>query len=684
MGVSIKWLRKYIDFDWQPEELAHKLTMAGVAIEGIEKRDTDTVMELDLTPNRGDCLGLINLAREVAALNGNMVKIPEVVINENNEDIRDYISIEISAQDLCKRYAARLIRNCEIKPSPAWMQEALLNSGIRPINNIVDVTNYVLLETNQPLHAFDYRLLGEQKRILVRKAVDKEEFTTLDGFNRELDKEMLVITDGQRPIALAGIMGGENTEINNNTTDVLLESANFLGTNIRKTSRKLGLRSESSARFEKGSDINGVLYAINRAAQLIQELAGGEIVKGIYDVYPEPIKPEQVTLRPNRVNYLLDTRLSAEEVKNYLEKLKFNVKEDGEKYIVDIPSYRPDIELEVDLIEEVARLYGYDRIPAKLPCGDTTQGGLTPSQVFREKVRTTMARRLNEVISYSFINPVAFDWLLIPEDSTLRNVVKVANPLSEEQSVMRTTLLPGLLETVSRNLARKNQNVAFFELGSIFYPEPEGLPVEKLHLGAVVTGSNEINWLKTKVAMDFFYLKGILEDLLRESGIEDYEFVQVKKPAYHPGRTAVLMHENEEIGIIGEVHPLVLQNYDIKARTCIFELDMEALYKLSKNINMVEEIAKFPGVERDIALLLAQDVRAYDVLKVIRKAEKELLQNIVVFDVYTGEQVPEGYKSIALKLTFQSHEKTLTDADVNNSIEKILADLKTELKAVLR
>ncbi|MDD2586051.1 MAG: phenylalanine--tRNA ligase subunit beta [Syntrophomonadaceae bacterium] len=684
MGISVKWLKKYVDFNWTPEELAHNLTMGGIAIEGVEKIDGDAILELDLTPNRGDCQGLINIAREVAALTAAELKIPAVNIAESSANINDYISVEIDAPDLCKRYTARLVKNCKIMPSPEWLQEALINSGIRPINNIVDITNYVLLETNQPLHAFDYNLLSDEKRILVRRAKNNEKFTTLDEVERKLDEDMLVITDGVRPVALAGIMGGLNTEINDDTTDVLIESAYFMGGNIRKTSRKLALRTDSSVRFEKGLDINGIVYALNRAAQLMQELAEGEVVGGICDAYPELQEQLQVALRPERVNYLLGTEITPQEIKHYLRKLGLQMSEVDGTFLVEIPSYRPDITMEVDLIEEVARLYGYDNIPSSLPYGNTTQGGLSAFQKFRDTVKNILANYLHEVVNYSFINPVAFDRLSLPADSSLREVIKVANPLSEEQSVMRTLLLPGLLENISKNLARKNENLAFFEMGKVFYPSQESLPVEQEKIGAVVCGTSEINWLKNKVEMDFFYLKGIIEDLLAQLGIEKCEFVQAEKNAYHPGRTALLLCGNKKIGVLGEVHPEILQNFDIKTRCCACELDIQVLFELSHGKKMLQQITRYPSVERDIAVLLDREIKASEAITIIKEAEQELLSGIVVFDIYTGEQISEGLKSMAFKLTFQSKERTLTEDEINTSIDNILQNLKTRLQAQLR
>jgi phenylalanyl-tRNA synthetase beta chain len=683
MGVSINWLKQYIDIEWTPEELAHRLTMAGIAVEGVEESDADYIMELDLTPNRGDCLGVINLAREVAALNGKELRIPQVKIKENRENINDYIKVEIAAPDLCPRYAARMIKNVEIKPSPEWMQKLLLSAGIRPINNIVDVTNYVMLESNQPLHAFDYDLLSPAKTILVRKAEYGENFTTLDEVERELDLDSLVITDSIKPVALAGIMGGLNSEIKDRTKNVLIESANFLNTNIRRTSKKQGLRSDSSIRFEKGVDPNGVIYAVNRAAQLMQELAGGEIVKGICDVYPGKKDPLFVPLRFDRVNYLLGTQLSPQEIKDFLVRLQFKIKEKKGYVEVEIPTYRPDISMEADLIEEVARLYGYDQVPSTMP-GSINCGGLSEYQRFRDQVKEVMAAYLYEVINYSFISPGLYDRIMLPADSYLRNYIRLANPLSEEQSVMRTLLLPGLLENVSKNLARRNQNLNFFEMGAVFYPAPERLPREVLKLGAIVAGRVELNWLKNEVPMDFYYLKGIVEILFHELGIRDYTFVAAEKPYFHPGRTARIMCRGEEIGFMGEVHPLVLENFDIGEKACAFELDVNTLFKLKGKKSMVEQIAKYPTIQRDIAVLLKEETKASEAIKVIKDSASELLQEVIVFDIYTGEQVPEGYKSAAFRLTFQSMERTLKEKEINSLIDRILASLDQELKARLR
>lgn len=685
MGVSINWLKQYVDFDWSPDELAHRLTMAGIAIEGVEQSGDDYIMDLDLTPNRGDCLGMINLAREIAALNGNEIRIVPAELKENQERIEDYIAVELSDPDLCQRYAARLVKNVAIKESPAWMQQALINSGIRPINNVVDITNYVMLETNQPLHAFDYHLLdGKDKKIVVRRARADEKFVTLDEAERTLDNEMLVITDDKRAIALAGIMGGFNTEIKDDTRDVLIESAWFLGPNIRRTSRRLALRTDSSQRFEKGTDINGVIYAVNRAASLMQELADGEVVGGICDAYPQPEEARLIKLRPERVNRLLGTGLDTLQIRSYLDRLAFPMVDAGDALVIQAPSYRPDITMEVDLIEEVARLHGYDNIPATLPVGNTTQGGLNAVQKFRDRVRNALARSLYEVVTYSFINPVNFDYMRLPENSPERQCVVVANPLSEEQGVMRTTLLPGLLMTTANNLARKNENLAFFEMGAVFQPSGDKLPRELMNLGAIVTGSNDINWLQNKVNMDFYYLKGIVEDLLRRLNIFNYDFAPVQKESYHPGRTAAIKCGETVLGVIGELHPLVLQSYDIRPRCCAVELDVESLYDCSQERVMMQEITRYPAVERDMAILIDTGRQASEVINVIKESGGDYLRRVVVFDVYTGEQVPSGYKSMALRLLFQSEERTLTDAEINESMQTIQNNLEIRLKASRR
>jgi phenylalanyl-tRNA synthetase beta chain len=685
MGVSTNWLKKYVNYTWSADELAQALTMAGIAIEGVDDVDGDKILDLDLTPNRGDCLGMINLAREVAALTGTHVVLPEIKIQESADDISSFIKVEIKDPDLCGRYAARAVKNVKIGPSPEWMQEALLHSGIRPINNVVDVTNYVMLETNQPLHAFDYSLLEGDKRIVVRRAVNGEQFTTLDDVERHLESSMLVITDGHRPVALAGVMGGQNTEISDTTTTVLLESANFNPVNTRRTSHQLALRSDSSIRFEKGVDINGTIFAINRATQLIQELAGGEVVSGICDVYPNPQSPLTISLRSKRVNALLGTDLSTDDIIDYLQRLSLVVKksETNDTLQVVAPTYRPDLQIEEDLIEEIARLHGYNLIPSQLPKGAST-GGLTSYQNFQVRTRNTIASSMEEVINYSFINKDMFDRVMLPTDDYRRNALAIANPLSEEQGVMRTLLMPGLLTTISRNLARRNQNLAFFEMGSVFMPGKEKLPSEVLKLGVAVSGHGDINWKVSPLEWDFFYLKGVLEDLFQQLGIRDARFTAGTAPGFHPGRTAVVSCGEDEVGIIGEVHPQVLDNFDIRNRVVFTELEMEKLYKHATPRVMTESIGRFPAIERDLAVLLPIEVAASEAVETMRRVGGPFLHDVLIFDLFTGGGLAQGVKSMAFRLTFQSDEGTLVDEQVNMFMEEIIKQLQENLAAKLR
>ncbi len=684
MAVPLNWLRDYVDIEWSADELAHRLTMAGVAIEGVDKAGDDVILHLDLTPNRGDCLGIINLAREVSALSGADVRFPEIILNENQENINDYIKVGIADPDLCQRYAARLVKNCRVAPSPSWMQERLEKAGIRPINNLVDVTNYVMLETNQPLHAFDYHLLGDAKEILVRRAKEAETIVTLDGIERSLDKNMLLITNGEKGVALAGIMGGENSEINEDTCDVLLESAWFLGTNIRRTSRRLALRSDSSMRFEKGTDIGGVIFAVDRAAALIQELAGGEVVAGIVDKYPGKWKPVKIALRPDRVNFLLGAELSIKEISDCMKRLGFKVSKKQDILQVTVPTYRPDLQIEVDLIEETARLYGYDKIPARLPEGTSSQGGMDSYQKFKAVLSALMTRDFFEVVNYAFTSASVYDRINLPDESSFRNVLRLSNPLSEEQSVMRTLLLPGLLESVATNLSRRNQNLSFFETGTVFYPCGDGLPEEVLKIGAIVCGERESYWHKKNVKMDYFYMKGILEDLLGQLEIGSISFIPDEDPSYHPGRTACIQCSGKNVGIIGEIHPTVLDNYNIRQRACAFELDVKVLYELSQGKRLKEEIARYPSVERDIAVLVPLEIQAARILEAINKEDRGLLKNVEVFDLYSGDQVPAGKKSMAFRLTLQSSQRTLTDSEANEFREKVVDRLTNAFGASLR
>lgn len=685
MRLPLEWLEDYIEVDIPVEELAHRLTMAGIAVENIEKVDNDTILELDLTPNRGDCLGIINIAREVAALTGKPLDIPRTKLDEIDEKVEDFVKITVES-NLCKRYSARVMKNVRVEPSPAWMQERLTKAGIRPINNIVDVTNYVMLETNQPMHAFDYDLL-EGKQIVVREARAGEELVTLDGTRRELQPGMLVIADAVKPVALAGVMGGESSEIREGTTTILLESAIFDGTSIRRTSRKVGLRTDSSMRFEKGVDVGGVILALDRAAHLLEILGAGEVVQGVCDVYPHPQPGTTVRLRLDRVNHVLGTNITPAEIEGYLRRLSFPVEVGGSELLVYIPSYRPDLAIEEDLIEEVARLHGYDNISSELKPAVPTHGYRTDYQIFKDRLLGYAANMMREVITYSFINPRWLDILEVPEGHHLRSTVRLANPFSEEQGIMRTTLLPSLLETAARNLARRNEDLAIFEMGSVYWPqESELLPREAPVMAGLVTGKVPDGWQGKSSEMDFFFLKGIIEELLARLRLEGVKFNPAKpEHSYHPGRYAAITAGDRQIGTIGEIHPRVLEKLDIENRVCAFEIDIHQLYEaVSFSHHRIQGISKYPAVKRDLALVVSEEVNAADLAEIIKEAGTDLLIRVELFDVYRSPQLGEGKKSLAFALTFQSYQHTLQDEEINRIISGILEKTAEVFGARLR
>ncbi len=646
----------------------------------------DAILELELTPNRADCLSMVGVAREVAAVLGTRFTPPEIKVREIAEKIDGQVTVTINNPELCGRYVGRLIRHIKIGPSSEWMQQRLRAAGIRPISNVVDVTNYVLMELGQPLHAFDYDKLVDHA-IIVRKAEDGEKMYSLDDVERELNSDMLVIADPKRAVAIAGVMGGLDTEITDETVSVLIESAYFNPASIHRTSKNLGLRSESSMRFEKGIDINRCLLAADRACQLIQEMGAGDPVQGAVDNFPMPREETVIRLRPKRVALIMGIQVPDSEIKAILGRLGFGVRTEGSDFLVEVPSGRGDISLEIDLIEEVARLFGYHNIPTTLPAGATTEGRKTKGQAVTEKVMDVMTESgLTEIITLSFMNPRVFDMLNIPGDSPLRKAVTVQNPLSEEQRVLRTTMLSGVLDIMSRNTARKNKDLAFFEVGRIFTPlEGEELPRETLTLAAGVMGKTRSGWQTEAGEMDFYYLKGVLETLMDALNIVNYSVVPEREnPSYHPGRTAKLVLGGLETGIIGEVHPSVTENYRLSERVVAMEVNLEAVTAAAGGLKKYAPLPKYPAVERDIAIVVSRDVSAADINGVIRKNAGALLDSISLFDVYQGEQIKEGYKSMAFSLKFQAPDRTLTDEEVNAIHKKIQKALKATLGAELR
>lgn len=640
----------------------------------------DTVLSFEITPNRPDCLSMLGMAREVAAATGTKVKYPVADIKSSDEKVSDFVSVRIIDNDLCQRYSARVIRNVEIKPSPPWMQQRLRAAGMRPINNIVDITNYVLLEYGQPLHAFDYELIkgGE---ILVRRARPGEVCTGIDGEERLLGEDMLVIADNERAVAIAGVMGGMDTEVTNKTRHILLESANFNAASVRRTSRKLGLRTEASARFEKGLSPALTIPAIDRAAYLMQELAGGTIVDGIVDVGEFSISPVVIQLSISNVNKTLGTDISQDEMKSILESLEFEVEvKSFDMLEVKCPDFRQDIELEADLIEEIARLYGFDKIPATLPRGRITEGGLNKEQLIVDRIGAFLSDLgLSEVITYSFIHPNAFDKMHVPEDHELRNYIRIKNPLTEDQSIMRTTLIPSLLQVFARNEAHGTSSMSIYELGSVYIPESlplETLPQEKKKLAIAIRGDRwEQGWNTEKHEVDFFDLKGILEVLLKNLGIE-FDLERSNMPMLHPGQQGRLFVDGKYLGVMGQIHPLVADEFELEGRVFVAELDVESIIQLARFDKRYEPIPRYPAIVRDIAVVVPKTVSAKEIEETIRGIETELIEEIGLFDMYVGKQIPAGYKSLAYSITYRAKDRTLTDEQVDIIQGQIVDALK--------
>lgn len=645
----------------------------------------DYVLQLDLTPNRSDCLSMLNVAREVAASTGSFLNLPTIDAKEFKEELN--CSVTIEGEELCNRYVALMIDDIQLEPSPRWMQQRLLAGGMRPINNVVDVTNFVMLETGQPLHAFDYETLNGQQ-IVVRLAQPDETITTLDGVIRRLEPEMLVIADKDRAVGIAGVMGGLNSEVTSTTKTVLLESAHFDNMSIRKTARKLGLRSEASSRFEKGIDREGTLFAAFRAMQLLEELGAGRGIAGKVDAYPVPWVASQITLRTSRTNQLLGTDLKTNDIKRLLAKIKLEIVEeqaDEIKYL--IPSYRQDITREVDLIEEVARLYGYNHIPLTLPKSEMSPEQQTPLQKMESGAKNILANLgLMEVVSYSFINPESFGKMNLSNEHPWRQVVKVANPLSEEQSVMRTTLIPGLLTIAEYNLSRKQTDLGIFEVGRIYRPrETEPLPEEPLQMAVLMSGKLNQGWSWPEQKLDFYYLKGIVQHFMEKTTRDEISFVpQTEQPVFHPGRGAQILWQDRIIGEIGELHPDVNENYNFRQRVYLAYIDLELIIGTAKREILFQPMPKYPNVVRDMAVLVPDKIHSQVIEQLIKTVGGDLVAGYELFDVYRGPQIADGLKSLAYEVTYQAQERTLTDGEVNELHEQIKEAIKLQLGADFR
>lgn len=635
------------------------------AIEALGLRDV--VFEYEITSNRVDCFGVVGIAREAAATFKKPFCPPVVTETGNHEDASDYIDVEIKDSDLCSRYVARVVKNIKICPSPLWMQRRLSASGIRPINNIVDITNYVMEEFAQPMHAFDLGTIAGNK-IVVRRAKDGEQFQTLDGQVRNVDTSMLMICDAEKPVAIAGIMGGENSKITDDVQTLLFEAACFNGTNIRLSGKKLGLRTDASAKFEKGLDPNNAMAAINRACQLIEELGAGEVVGGAVDVYPVVRTGNRVKFNWKRTNKVLGTDISKEAMIGYFKMIDLDFDEVTEEVIV--PSWRQDVECQADLDEEVARFYGYDNIPTTLPTGEATTGKISFKLRIENEARE-MAEQFgfSEAQTYSFESPKVFEKLTLEADSHLRDAIAINNPLGEDYSIMRTTPLNGILTSLSTNYNRRNKNVRLYELANIYLPKTlplTELPDERMQftLGFYGTG-------------DFFDLKGVIEEFLEKIGMKGlltYD-PQAGKEFLHPGRQANIYYEGTLLGYLGEVHPQVLDHYSIGERAYVAVIDMPEVVARANYDIKYTGIAKFPAVSRDISMLMKKEILAGQVEEVIRNNGSKILESYHLFDIYEGAQIKEGYKSMAYSISFRALDRTLEDKDVSEVMNKILKGL---------
>lgn len=661
---------------------------------GIPTKDVlglnDVVLEFELTANRADCFSVFGLVREIAAITGNKPHFPEIKVNEDdNTKLNDIFSVEIADPDLCSRFSTRMLKNVKIGPSPEWMQQRLEGAGIRSINNVVDVTNFVMIELGHPMHAYDYdKITG--KKLIARRAIEGEELHTLDDTSRKAKGEMLVIADSEKAAGLAGIMGGFETEITDTTTTVVLESADFYGPCIRRTARACGLSSEASGRFERGVDSETTIKALDRAAQLLQEMGACTVCEGIVDVYPNPKQANYVTFTPEQINNHLGTNISKDVMLNIITSVGFDVtKDENDEITVKVPSWRNDVTCMADISEEIARLHGFDKIKSTLPNGVSMQGTQSAKQTFIDKVKASLSSQgLYETISFALTNEETFNKLNIPQDSPLRKAVPIMNPLSDEYPLVRTTLLSSIFDNLARNLARKNDDVALFEVGSVFFPKAlpvTELPDEVVKIAGAITGRrNAQGWNQTNDMVDFYDAKGIIEELLANLRVTRYTVETGTHYAMHPGKTALFKKGRDVIATVGEVHPAVLSAYGITKPVYIFELDATIVMKYMAKDLKYKALPKYPATSRDLAMLVDVDVNAADIEKAMTKAAGQNLTQITLFDVYTGKQVEEGKKSLAFSLTFQSNDKTLTDAEIDPAIEKIVAKLQKDFNANLR
>ncbi|HEX9000554.1 MAG TPA: phenylalanine--tRNA ligase subunit beta [Blastocatellia bacterium] len=684
MKISYNWLKEFVDVDLPPRDLAEKLTMVGLAVDGVEEHGEDFVLDIDLTSNRPDCLSHLGVAREAAAITRNPLRMPKVEFAESQAKVGELTSVEILNPDLCPRYTARIIKGVKIGPSPEWLVKRLEVMGQRSVNNVADITNYVMLEMGQPLHAFDLAMLNSQ-RIIVRAARDGEKMTTLDGEERELTSRMLVIADAERAVALGGIKGGEDSGITDTTVDVLLEAAYFTPAQIRATSKALGLSTEASYRFERGTDPEIAPVASARAAAMIAEIAGGEVLDGIVDVYPKQAERRRITMRRARYSQLTGLQIELGEAEAILRGLGFEVEADieNDSLHTNAPSWRIDISIEEDLIEEVARIAGYDNLKTTLP-GSAGAGAYLPGEEGRRAARRALTSLgYTEAVSFSFVNAEA-DAVVSDAPDSARLLLR--NPIDETQSHMRTTLLGGLLKALEHNFNHSSRNVRLFEIGKCFLDAGEDRPRETEHLAFVATGArNEFDWQTANAKIDFFDVKGALESIGAALGLPPMEFTPVETTtSLHPGRAALISLAGNRVGQIGQLHPRVAANYKFKQAVFVAELDFGALLNADRAGVRYQPLPKYPAVVRDLALLIETSVPLAAIERSVHALSISELAGIRLFDLYSGKELPAGKHSIALSLRYRAADRTLTDEEISVMHSQIVNQLTEEFSAEIR
>ncbi|MBW4829743.1 MAG: phenylalanine--tRNA ligase subunit beta [Clostridiaceae bacterium] len=636
------------------------------------------VIELEITPNRPDCLSVVGMAREACATFDKEIKYPEISIKNGEESISDYVKdIEILDKDLCNRYYAKVIKDVKIESSPLWLQTRLMEAGMRPINNIVDVTNYVMLEFGEPIHAFDLDKIKD-KKIIVRRALDSEKITTIDSVERKLNPSNLVIADSEKPIAIAGVMGGLDSEVTSGTETILIEAANFNDKNVRLTSKSLNLRTEASARFEKGIDPNLCEIACNRVCQLIEEIGAGKVVGECIDDYIEKAIEKVITLRTDKVNRLLGTNIDKNDMIDILEGLELKVEEKEECLKVTVPTFRLDLEAEVDLIEEIGRIYGFHNIKNEPLRGALIRGEKSYDKVVEDKVKSILeGLGMNEIMTYSFVSPKVYDKIKLSEDSEKRKCIKIMNPLGEDYSVMRTTLIPNAMDVLARNYNYGVERAFIYEIGNIFIPKElpiKKLPIERKMLSLGMYGD-----------VDYYYIKGVVDTLLERLGILKCKYLREENhPSFHPGRTANIIYKDKVLGVIGEIHPDILENYHIKERVYISELDFDTIIEIANLERQYKPLAKYPAITRDLAIVLDREILVKDIEEKILENGEGLIEKVDLFDVYMGKQIPEDKKSIAFSVTYRSSERTLKDEEVTKVHNNIISKLEETFEANLR